>query len=87
MRTDFSEAKSVFGFRVRLQSPKSGFPNGKEPRTIIFQRHSFSVCMYLIKYVTLAHLIVFSIYTLSALGDSSNLIGSLSRTVTMHSPR
>ena len=87
MRTDFSEAKSVFGFRVRLQSPKSGFPNGKEPRTIIFQRHSFSVCMYLIKYVTLAHLIVFSIYTLSALGDSNNLIGSLSRTVTMHSPR
>ena len=27
MRTDFSEVKSVFGFRVRLQNPKSGFQN------------------------------------------------------------
>ena len=25
LRTDFSQVKSVFGFRVRLQNPKSGF--------------------------------------------------------------
>ena len=27
LRTDFSEVKSVFGFRIRLQNPKSGFQN------------------------------------------------------------
>ena len=27
LRTDFSEVKSVFGFRVRLQNPKFGFQN------------------------------------------------------------
>ena len=27
LRTDFSEVKSVFGFRVRLQNPKSRFQN------------------------------------------------------------
>ena len=27
MRTDFSEVKSVFGFRVRLQNPKSRSQN------------------------------------------------------------
>ena len=32
-------------------------------------------------------IIIISIYTLSDLGDSSNLIGSLSRTMTLYSPR
>ena len=34
LRTDFSKVKSVFGFRVRLQNPKSGFPNRTQPCTM-----------------------------------------------------
>ena len=34
LRTDFSEVKSVFGFRVRLQNPKSGFPNRTQPKLV-----------------------------------------------------
>jgi len=37
-------------------------------------------------FITLQELFIISIYTLSDLGDLSNLIGSLSRTIQQYSP-
>ena len=34
LRTDLSEVKSVIGFRVRLQNPKSRFPNRTQPQSL-----------------------------------------------------
>ena len=39
LKKDFATPKSVFGFRVLLGNPNSGFPNRTQPKIILLRHH------------------------------------------------
>ena len=55
--------------------------------TIRSSQKARNIGVILIIFFVVRNILHISIYTLSDLGDSSNLIGSLSRTMTLYSPR
>ena len=54
--------------------------------TIRSSQKARNIGVILIIFFVVRNILHISIYTLSDLGDSSNLIGSLSRTMTLYSP-